>query len=285
MIPSWWPLHIWGRPQRHTEFPQYIWGAVTHGRGHWDGTNDCFWVRSCSWCKLSRWKVLCNTWKDLSQQWLKGSSPNKQYPHLPKLNIPHFLMKVHYLFLSDQVSQVRLTHLLLIKLQAHLDSVLQARGTLYPPLLTMAPLLLLDQGRWCTHLTLPHFSCSHKMVYQQLQHTAISHQMSNLQGSKNNLTRKHWCLDLCMLFLRLGVDTHEMHGYKLLRIGKQLTWATAILFHSRIGLENGTHYLDKEPSMINRRWLLWSSLIHTLLHKIFAEGVQDQVSHVQVWLW
>ena len=44
MIPSWWALHIWGRPQRCTESHQYIWGAVTHGQGHQDGTNDRFWV-------------------------------------------------------------------------------------------------------------------------------------------------------------------------------------------------------------------------------------------------
>ena len=85
-----------------------------------------------------------------------------------------------------------------------------------------------------------------------------------------------------MLFLRLGMDTREMHGYKLLRIGKQPTQATATLFHSRIGLKNGTCHLDKQPSMNNRRWLLWSSLIHMLLHKIFAEGIEDQASHVQV---
>lgn len=57
--------------------------------GHWDGTNDHFWVSGvvpdAIWADEKYCVTPGKTWVNDDS----GSSPNKQYPHLPKLNIPH----------------------------------------------------------------------------------------------------------------------------------------------------------------------------------------------------
>ena len=65
------------------------------------------------------------------------------------------------------------------------------QGYTISPLAHHGPPSSTPQGRAVYTSDFALFSCPHKMAYRQLQHTAISHQMSNLQGSENHLTRKH----------------------------------------------------------------------------------------------